>query len=332
MITSSNDHPYERLTPDCVLDAVEQSDIIPDGHLLALNSYENRVYQVGIEAAQPVVAKFYRPNRWSRETILEEHRFALELMVQEIPVVAPLLNEQGSSLLEHEGFLYALFPRRGGRWPELEDPETQYRIGRFLGRIHAVGAIRKFDHRPALDIESFGIKPYQYLLDRGFISAEMQQQYRNLAEELITAIEERFASLPTLKRIRLHGDFHPGNILWTESGAHIVDLDDCRMGPAIQDLWMLLSGDRKQMTIQLGELLEGYNEFYDFDLRELQLVESLRSLRIMHYAYWLALRWNDPAFPHSFPWFNTPRYWDEHILTLREQLVTMEQPALSLQM
>ncbi|MCF6283235.1 MAG: serine/threonine protein kinase [Candidatus Polarisedimenticolaceae bacterium] len=326
----SSDHPYEQLTPDCVLDAVEQSSLLPDGHLLALNSYENRVYQVGIEEAQPVVAKFYRPNRWSRETILEEHSFALELMAQEIPVVAPLLNDQGESLLEHQGFLYALFPRRGGRWPELEDPEIQYRIGRFLGRIHAIGAIRPFTHRPTLDIESFGIKPYQFLLEKGFISAEMQQQYRDLAEALIKEVEERFASLPSLKQIRLHGDFHPGNILWTDTGAHIVDLDDCRMGPAVQDLWMLLSGDRKQMTIQLSELLEGYNEFYDFDLRELHLIEPLRSLRIIHYAYWLARRWKDPAFPHSFPWFNTPRYWDEHILTLREQLISIEQPPLNL--
>lgn len=326
----SNEHPYELLTPDCVLDAVEQSTFLPDGHLLALNSYENRVYQVGIEEAQPLVAKFYRPNRWSRETILEEHSFALELMAQEIPVVAPLLNKQGESLLEHKGFQYALFPRRGGRWPELEDPETQYRIGRFLGRIHAIGATREFEYRPTLNIESFGILPYQFLLEQGFIPSEMQQQYRDLAEMIIEKITENFASLPSLKLIRLHGDFHPGNILWTDSGAHIVDLDDCRTGPAIQDLWMLLSGDRKQMTIQLSEMLEGYNEFYDFDLRELHLIESLRSLRIIHYAYWLAHRWGDPAFPHSFPWFNTPRYWDEQILTLREQLVNLEQPPLNL--
>jgi Ser/Thr protein kinase RdoA (MazF antagonist) len=326
----SSEHPYEQLTPDCVLDAVEQSSYLPDGHLLALNSYENRVYQIGIEESQPVVAKFYRPNRWSRETILEEHSFAQELEAQEIPVVAPLINEQEESLLEHKGFLYALFPRRGGRWPELEDPETQYRIGRFLGRIHAIGATREFKHRPTLNIEGFGIKSYQYLLEHGFISSAMQQQYRDLAEALIEKVKEQFAAHPTIKQIRLHGDFHPGNILWTDSGAHIVDLDDCRTGPAVQDLWMLLSGDRKQMTGQLSELIEGYNEFYEFDMRELHLIESLRTLRIMHYAYWLALRWSDPAFPHSFPWFNTPRYWDEHILTLREQLISLEQPALSL--
>ena len=324
-------HPYERLTPDTILDAVEQCAIEPDGHLLALNSYENRVYQVGVDSGRPLIAKFYRPERWSDEAILEEHAFARELAAQEIPVVAPIVDDHGETLHHHNGFRYALFPRFGGRWPELEDPETQYRIGRFLGRIHAIGAIQSFHHRPTLDIDSFAIQPYQYLLEHGFIPPEMAHQYRDLAEELIGLIEHAFKRLPELSLIRLHGDFHPGNILWTDRGAHIVDLDDCRMGPAIQDLWMLLSGDRTQMTLQLVELLEGYNEFFDFDLKQLQLIEPLRALRIIHYAYWLALRWQDPAFPHSFPWFNTPRYWDEHILTLREQITNLEQPPLSLQ-
>ncbi len=326
----SSDHPYAQLTPDRVLDALESTGVIPDGRLLALNSYENRVYQLGVEAGPPLVAKFYRPDRWSNAAILEEHAFALELAEHEIPAVAPLADERGVTLHEFQGFRFALFPRRGGHWPELDDPETLHRIGRFLGRLHAVGAVRTFQHRHTLSVGRLGIQPYQYLLEQGFIPREYASEYRQLSEELITRIAVDFTQADCMHHIRIHGDFHPGNILWTESGAHIVDLDDCCTGPAVQDLWMLLSGTGTQMGLQLSEILDGYSEFYEFDTRELRLIEPLRTLRIIHYAYWLARRWSDPAFPHNFPWFNTPRYWEEHILILREQAENLECPPLNM--
>lgn len=323
-------HPYDALTPDTVLDAVEQTGFGPNGSLLALNSYENRVYQVGLEAGDFLVAKFYRPGRWKDAAILEEHAFAAELAGHEIPVVMPLADEAGETLHRHAGFRFALYPRRGGRWPELEDPEVLLRLGRFLGRLHSVGAARPFSHRPALDLASFGTASYDYLLEQEILPADYHGQYRDLAGELLELIAAGFERAGGVARLRLHGDFHPGNILWTERGAHIVDLDDCRSGPAIQDLWMLLSGERKQMTLMLSDLLEGYEEFYDFNRRELHLIEPLRTLRIIHYAAWLAGRRDDPAFAQAFPWFNSPRYWEEHILTLREQRLRLEEPPLSL--
>ena len=277
-----------------------------------------------------VVAKFYRPQRWSDAAILEEHSFAQELVAAEIPVVAPLAAEDGTTLHRHDGFRFALFPRRGGRWPELEVPDVLWRLGRFLGRIHLVGSGQAFQARPRLDVQGFGIDSYTFLLEQGFIPREYAQRYRDLAEALVAEVEQAFASLPTLRYRRIHGDFHPGNILWTDNGAHIVDLDDCRMGPAIQDLWMLLSGERHEQLLQLDELLGGYEEFFDFDRRELRLIEPLRTLRIMHYAAWLARRWDDPAFPRAFPWFNTVRYWEEHILTLQEQQGRLQQAPLGL--
>jgi len=323
-------HPYERLTPDAVLQAVESCGMEPSGGLLALNSYENRVYQLALNEGGYVVAKFYRPQRWSDEAIAEEHLFAQELVAAEIPVVAPLADAAGTTLHRHDGFRFALFPRRGGRWPELDVPDVLWRLGRFLGRIHAVGAVRPFASRPYLDVQGFGIDSYRYLLEHDFIPREYAQRYRDLAEGLLAEVTRAFASLPELHYLRIHGDFHPGNILWTDQGAHIVDLDDCRMGPAVQDLWMLLSGERHEQLLQLDELLGGYEEFFDFDRRELRLIEPLRTLRLMHYAAWLARRWDDPAFPRAFPWFNTVRYWEEHILTLQEQQGRLEQAPLSL--
>lgn len=325
---SSIVHPYEELTPDVVLDAVEQCGWRPAGGLLALNSYENRVYQVAVEEVGYVVAKFYRPQRWSDAAILEEHAFAGELTAAEIPVVAPLADAGGATLHQHRGFRFAVFPRQGGRWPELEVPDVQWRLGQFLGRIHAVGAVRPFGARPRLDIDSFGVESYQFLLEHDFLPREYVQRYRDLAEALLGQVRQAFAALPGLNYQRIHGDFHPGNILWTDSGAHIVDLDDCRMGPAVQDLWMLLCGERHEQLAQLDELLAGYEEFCEFDRRELRLIEPLRTLRLMHYAAWLARRWDDPAFPRAFPWFNTPRYWEEHILTLQEQQLRMAAPSL----
>jgi len=326
--TRNDHHPYEALTPDTVLDAVEAEGFLPTGSLLALNSYENRVYQLGEEEAGFLVAKFYRPERWSDDQILEEHAFALALAALDIPVVAPLANANGETLRHFAGFRFALFPRRGGHSPELFDPDTQYRLGQFLGRIHALGAVKPFAHRPELTPESFGDDSLAYLLDNAFLPAEYERQYRELAEQLLATVKTRFAEIG-YSAIRLHGDFHPGNILWTDSGAHLVDLDDCRMGPAVQDLWMLLSGEPGDMLKQLSEILEGYEEFFEFDRRQLALIEPLRTLRLLHYSAWLARRWQDPAFPMAFPWFNTVKYWEEQVLTLREQQQRLAAPPLS---
>ena len=322
-------HPYAELTPDTVLDAVEAAGYLPTGSLLALNSYENRVYQIGEESAGFLIGKFYRPKRWSDAQIQEEHDFALELAALEIPVVAPLSDSEGHTLRHFAGFRFALFPRRGGRSPELDDPDTLYRLGQFLGRIHAVGAIHPFSHRPALTPKTFGDESLRYLLENDTLPSEYRGQYQDLAKQLLATVKERFATVP-YQPLRLHGDFHPGNILWTDSGAHLVDLDDCRMGPAVQDLWMMLSGDRKQMPLQLDEILAGYEEFYDFDRRQLGLIESLRTLRLLHYSAWLARRWDDPAFPMAFPWFNTVKYWEEQVLTLREQQWRLDESPIQL--
>ncbi|HEY0634808.1 MAG TPA: serine/threonine protein kinase [Gammaproteobacteria bacterium] len=323
-------HPYEALLPDTVLDAVEAQGFSASGALLALNSYENRVYQIGLNDGSFVVAKFYRPGRWSEAAILEEHAFALELIEAELPVVAPLRNGEGSTLHQFSGFRYALYPRRGGRFPDLEIPDTLLRLGHFLGRLHLVGERTSFRQRPAIDSERLGSEPRHFLLAGDFIPEHYRPEYRELSSALLQRIDALFGRGDEVKRLRLHGDFHPGNILWTDRGAHIVDLDDCATGPAVQDLWMLLSGERHEQLLQLDELLAGYEEFRDFDRRELRLIEPLRTLRLMHYAAWLARRWDDPAFPLAFPWFNTPSYWEGHILTLREQLRRLDEPPLSL--
>ncbi|MGH6885282.1 MAG: serine/threonine protein kinase [Geminicoccales bacterium] len=310
--------PYQNLSPETILDAVESTGLRCDGTSLALNSYENRVYQVGIEEADPLVVKFYRPGRWSRESILEEHAFARELAEREIPVVPPT-HYGGETLHEYAGFLFAIYPRRGGRWPELRSRDARLLMGRFIGRLHAVGATAKFRHRPALDVDTFGKASRDWLLGERFLPPDLEPAYRTLTADLLQRVEARFAVVSPLRLIRLHGDCHPGNILWTDMGAHIVDLDDCRMGPAIQDLWMLVSGDESEMAAALDDLLAGYGDFHDFDDRERTLIEPLRTLRMMHYAAWLARRWHDPAFPRAFPWFGEPRYWERHILELKEQ-------------
>jgi Ser/Thr protein kinase RdoA (MazF antagonist) len=318
---------YAALTPDVLLDAVDHCGFRTSGQFLALNSYENRVYQVGLDEGNPLIAKFYRPNRWPDAAILEEHAFALELADQEIPVIAPLVIET-ATLHTHAGYRYALYRRQGGHWPELNHRDDRLWMGRFIARIHAVGASRSFEHRPVLDIDSFGHRPARYLLEQGFLPAHIETAYRTLTDDLLGQVGRCYDMAGDVTYIRLHGDCHPGNILWTEQGPHFVDLDDCRSGPAIQDLWMLISGDRHDMQLQLSELLEGYLQFHDFDYRELLLIEALRTLRMIHYAGWLARRWEDPAFPQAFPWFNTPRYWEDHILGLREQASLMNEPAL----
>ncbi len=319
-------HPYDGLTPDVILDAVESTGLRCDGRLLALNSFENRVYQVGVEESVPVVVKFYRPQRWTNEQILEEHAFAQELAQAEIPVVAPLAHA-GTTLHEHTGFRFAVYPRQRGRAPDLETEETLTWMGRFLGRIHAVGATRAFLWRRRLDVATLGDEPSQFVLERGFVPSDLVEAYRTLVEQLLAKV--RAGLEHDFPLLRLHGDCHPGNILW-DQGPNFVDLDDCCMGPAVQDLWMLLSGEREERSLQVGWLLDGYFEFAELDPRELRLIEPLRTLRMIHYAGWLARRWDDPAFPAAFPWFNTQRYWQDHILALREQAAALDEPPLSL--
>lgn len=318
---------FSSLTPDTVLDALDAIGMRSDGRLLALNSYENRVYQIGMEEGPPLVTKFYRPNRWSDAAILEEHAFVEELAEREIPVV-PALKLDGKSLHVFAGFRFAVFPRHGGRAPELDDPATLEWMGRFIGRIHAVGAIHPFVERPGLDVASFGEEPRDYLLAHGFIPPELIEAYRSVAAQALEGVRHCFARAGQVADIRLHGDCHCGNVLWTDAGPHFVDFDDSRMGPAIQDLWMLLSGERGEQVRQLSDLLAGYEDFFEFNPRELHLIEALRTLRLMHYSAWLARRWDDPAFKLAFPWFDTQRYWQDRILELREQIALMDEPPL----
>jgi Putative homoserine kinase type II (protein kinase fold) len=273
--------------------------------------------------------KFYRPGRWSEAAIQEEHGFALELAAAEIPVVPPLVIE-GQTLFEYEGFRYALFERRGGHWPELGSRTEREWMGRFLGRIHMVGRRQRFRYRERLDVDRLGEQARDYLLDEGWIPPHLEAAYESLTSDLIREIRHAFESARGFAELRLHGDCHRGNVLWTDAGPHFVDLDDCIIGPAIQDLWMLLSGNRHEMGEQLSHLLEGYTQFADFDPRELSLIESLRTLRMMNYSAWLARRWSDPAFPAAFPWFTEPRYWENQVLALREQLAAIAEGPIEL--
>ena len=326
MSESSQVASFYQLGPERVLQAVESLQYHCDGHQMALNSYENRVYQIGLEGAAAVVAKFYRPGRWSDAAILEEHAFTLELEALDIPVVAPLLLD-GNSLHCYQQFRFALYPLKAGRAPNLECKEHVQQLGRFIARIHALGATQDFQHRPLLNVQSFGDDAYEYLLEHGFIPPELEAAYISIAEDLLFTVEDVFAALQP-RYIRLHGDGHPGNILWKNDAPYIVDFDDARMGPAVQDLWMFLSGDRAQMSATLDTLLSAYSQFHHFDCRELALIEPLRTLRMMHYAAWLAKRWHDPAFQRAFPWFNSQQYWEQHILTLKEQCSAMQEQPL----
>ncbi|MFH1045022.1 MAG: serine/threonine protein kinase [Pseudomonadota bacterium] len=334
--------PYAGLTPDCVLDALDSIGLRADGRLLGLNSYENRVYQIWLEeqpgltsgpglAPAVVVAKFYRPGRWSDAQILEEHGFVRELAERELPVVSPLAQD-GRTLHQFGGYRFAVYAKRGGRAPELEDRDTLEWMGRFIGRIHAVGALAPFLARPALDLTSFGTEPRDYLLAHGFIPPDLAAAWTSVVAQALAGVSRCYERACAVKNLRLHGDCHAGNVLWTDSaevhGPHFVDFDDARMGPAVQDLWMLLSGERAAMARQLADVLAGYDDFHEFDARELHLVEALRTLRLVHYSAWIARRWDDPAFPAAFPWFNTQRYWQDRILELREQIALMDEPPL----
>ncbi|MED5622140.1 serine/threonine protein kinase [Ideonella sp. BN130291] len=330
--TTHNDG-YAGLTPQAVLDALQAAGLYGDGRLLQLNSYENRVFQVFLEDGSAVVAKFYRPGRWTDAQILEEHAFALELAAQDIPMVPPLPLPDGSTLghvtLEGTAHRFSVSPRRAGRAPELDDPDTLQWLGRFIARIHAVGRQQAFVHRRRLDIVTFGHRPRQLLLDGGFVPDTQRAGWQAACDAVLARVEQAFADAGDIALLRLHGDCHPGNVLWREGeGPHFVDLDDACTGPAIQDLWMLMSGDRAGMTRQLSELLDGYLQFMPFDRRELQLIEPLRTLRMIHHSAWLAERWGDPAFPAAFPYFGSAAYWSEQTTQLREQLEAMDEPPL----
>ncbi|KGV07388.1 phosphotransferase enzyme family protein [Burkholderia pseudomallei MSHR4503] len=323
--------PFAGLTPERVLDALD-SVLIPagsrtDGRLLALNSYENRVYQAGIEDGAPIVAKFYRPQRWSNDAILEEHTFVAELAAREIPAVPPLAFD-GRTLHEFDGFRFAIFERRGGRAPELDRRDTLEWLGRFIGRIHAVGATKPYAARPTLDLRTFGYEPRDFLMLHDFVPDDVRPAYEAAVALALEGVERAYERAGDVRMLRAHGDCHPSNVLWTDAGPHFVDFDDSRMAPAVQDLWLLLPGDRPGASRALTDLLAGYEDFCEFDPRELHLIEALRTLRLIHYAAWLARRWDDPAFPAAFPWFNTHRYWEARVLELREQIGAMQEGPL----
>lgn len=322
-----SEHPYSKLKPEYILDAIESLGYQCDGRINALNSYENRVYQIGLEGQQDIIAKFYRPNRWTEDQIIEEHQFCEELAHAEWPLVPPIKHKTLGTLHRYEGFSFTLFEREGGHAPELDNLDTLLVLGRSLGRLHAIAAEQPFIHRPEVTILSYGIESRAFLMSLDVIPKSLRPAYDSLSQDLITLIQSIFEPVK-FNSIRLHGDCHPGNILWRDDKPTFVDFDDCRSGPAIQDLWMLLSGEREDRMLQLDVILEGYEQFYEFNDAELVLIEALRTLRMMHYAAWLAKRWADPAFPMAFPWFNTERYWDEHILELREQYAELQQAPL----
>jgi Ser/Thr protein kinase RdoA (MazF antagonist) len=328
MIATAGAAPFANLSPDLIVDAVESAGFPSDGRILALGSYENRVFQVGREDGDPLVVKFYRPGRWTDAAIAEEHAFARELAAAEIPVIAPLELPRGEALGERpvpvfRGYRLAIYPRRGGQWPELGTEEDRQWIGRFLGRIHAIGATRRFEHRARLSPGAMGRQSAAFLLAGDLVPSYIRHRYAQVTEELLYLVEARFAQAGTLRYLRIHGDCHRNNVLWTAAGPHFVDLDDCMTGPAIQDLWMLLAGRPAEMRTQLAEILEGYSKFAEFDPVEATLIESLRALRMVHYAAWLARRWDDPAFPRAFPWFGEARYFERHVAELEEQLMAV---------
>ena len=322
-----NTIPFSNLSPDCILDAIDSVGLATDGRLLALNSYENRVYQVGIEDAPPLVAKFYRPQRWDDAAILEEHAFVQSLADAEIPAVAPIAMD-GKTLFSFKEFRFAIFPKHGGRAPELDQEGVLEWIGRFIGRIHSIGALSNFQYRPELSIQTFGEEPSYYLLEQGMMPKELASVYQGVVAQALEGVRRCYDRAGDIALLRLHGDCHMGNLLWTDAGPHFVDFDDSRMGPAIQDLWMMLSGDAGAMQKQFNQILLGYEDFYDFNPRELHLIEALRTLRLIHYSAWLARRWDDPAFKLAFNWFNTQQYWQDRILELREQIALMDEPPL----
>ncbi|MES3015230.1 MAG: serine/threonine protein kinase [Pseudomonadota bacterium] len=340
-----SDTPFAGLDPDTVLDALDAVGLRGDGRLIQLNSYENRVFQVFLEDGRVIVTKFYRPQRWSDAQILEEHAFANELAASEIPVAAVWsltidansrhadnISLIGATLAQLDtplgAYRFSVSARLAGRAPELEDAGTLEWIGRFIGRMHAIGAVKPFEFRQTLNPKTFGFDNRDWLLAQNIIPPDAEVGWRQVTDEALAAITEAFDNGNAVRALRLHGDCHLGNVLWASDGPHFVDLDDAVTGPATQDLWMLLSGDRGTMTYQLSAVLEGYESFMDFDWRELRLIEPLRTLRIIHHSAWIARRWNDPAFPIAFPWFDSPKYWAEQTTRLRQQIDAMNEPPL----
>ena len=330
MTDQPSSHPFTQLDPDTIINATESVGLLSDQRILALNSYENRVYQVGLEDREPVIVKFYRPGRWTDAMIREEHAFTQELMESEIPVLAPM-QFGNDTLFEHKQFRFAVYPRFGGYAPELDNPEHLLQLGRIMARLHNIGATKIFKARPEFSIESFVTKPSRYLIDNRFIPRDLEESYASTIAEAIKRIENCHQLAGDVTHLRLHGDCHHGNVLTRNDKFYLVDFDDARSGPAVQDIWMFLSGDRQYMTTGLYDLLEGYTEFRSFSARELHLVEALRTMRLIHYSAWLAQRWDDPAFPYAFPFFNSQRYWEEQILSLREQTALMEEGPLNWQ-
>ena len=323
-------HPYDALTPDIILDAMEEAGFAVNGRLFALNSYENRVYQVGLEDSSPVIAKFYRPGRWSEAAIREEHEITREFLDADIPVVAPMTMASGDTLGQHNDFLFSVFPQRGGQAPDVSVTDTLYRLGQWLGQMHNIGARRPFEHRPEISPLSGIERDNALLIEGGWIPDDLRPAWDSLIPDLIQACGARIDEAGPVDTLRLHGDCHAGNILCREEQMLFVDLDDCRTGPAIQDMWLLLNGEDAERGAQLGELLEGYEMFRDFNRRERHLIEPLRCYRQISHCAWLAKRWDDPAFPRFFPWFAQPRYWSDQILSLREQLAALQAPSITL--
>jgi Ser/Thr protein kinase RdoA (MazF antagonist) len=318
--------PFAGLTPDVVLDAAASMGFEGDGRLFALNSYENRVYQMG-RPEGALVLKFYRPARWTDAQIAEEHSFTAELAEAEMAVAAPLTLD-GRTLFRFRDFRFAVFPWLRGRAPELDAPESRAMLGRALARLHRIGAVRPFQTRPKLSIERLGFDAREQVLESGLFPASMEESYLRATDALLDRVEHIFDEVGPTRQIRLHGDCHLGNLLWNEHGPVFVDLDDCMTGPAIQDLWMLLSGPAAEQQKQWRELTEGYEQFGVLDFGELRLVEPLRSLRMLNHAAWLATRWRDPAFPRAFPWFGGVRFWEEHVNDLLAQVAAVDDPPL----
>lgn len=318
--------PFSGLTPEVVLDAAAACGLEPDGRLFALNSYENRVYQLGTDRGQ-LVLKFYRPARWSDAQIGEEHQFAAELAAAELPVAAPLVIG-GGTLLHYREFRFAAFPWMRGRPPELDAPEARQLLGRSIARIHQVGARRPFAVRPRIGVERLGWEARAQLLASPLLPEALHERYSSVSGALLERVVAAFAEASAVREIRIHGDCHLGNLLWDEHGPVFVDLDDCAMGPRVQDLWMMLSGPPAEQQRQWQELLEGYQQFADFDFKEVTLIEPLRALRMLHHAAWVVHRWSDPAFPRAFPWAAEPRYWEGYLLDLLEQIATIAEPPL----
>lgn len=323
MTTTSSD--YYQLSPDTILDALESIGLLPEAALLALNSYENRVYQFRTQDEVKYVAKFYRPNRWTDQQILEEHQYSQQLCDQELPVVPPLAFN-GKTLHDHQNFRFSVFANQGGRNPNLDDPQVLKRAGRLLSRIHMVSHSQNFQHRPALNSDTFGHQNIALIKQTGFLPNHVEQSYFSVCNFLMEQVERIYNQFPSIENFRIHGDCHPSNILWTDDGPHFVDFDDCRTGPAVQDLWMLITAqEADEKYRQWQTLLDGYEEFCEFDDRELKLVEPLRALRMLNYTAWLCKRWDDPIFKHYFFWFNSDKYWEEQVLQLKEQLSILQQ-------